>query len=175
MSMKTWIRVPSSSRKCLVVLMTIMILTSSLASGSHHYSPRAASPVQRLTGRFPLLDVLMGIGSDSDNKPAATSSLASNSEKQSSSLVDLASSLIGKGDTNTALYLKLFKLLLNLFMDVMMDRMGAERREDIANINPLTPFFLRLKNPVKTPAVNMPYPASQSQSIQTAFKPYFIN
>jgi len=174
MSMKTWIRVPSSSRKCLVVLMTIMILTSSLASGSHHYSPRAASPVQRLTGRS-LLDILMGIGSDSDNKPAATSSSASNSEKQSSSLVDLASSLIGKGDTNTALYLKLFKLLLNLFMDVMMDRMGAERREDIANINPLTPFFLRLKNPVKTPAVNMPYPASQLHSIQTALKPYFIN
>lgn len=165
-----------SSTKCFAVVMTIMVMTSSIACGTR-YNPRAtaASPVQKLTSRS-LLDLLMGgsslssLFSGSDEKPAASSS--SLIDKQSSPLMDLVSSLSGKGDGNSALYFKLFKLLLNLVMDVMMDRMGSDTREDTAKImNPLTPFFLRNRQVVQVPSSQTLKQLLESGS----FKPYFIN
>jgi hypothetical protein len=44
--------------------------------------------------------------------------------------MDIAHALIGKGDSNNSIYIKLFKLLFNLFMDIVMDRMA--KREDTA-------------------------------------------
>jgi hypothetical protein len=175
MSVKKSFKMPSTT-KSFAIFMTIMALSHCVLSHGNFYTPRAtaASPVQKLTSRS-LLDMLMGgsslLGGSDDEKPA-TSASSSTTNKQSSSLVDLATNLIGKGEGNSGLYIKLFKLLLNLFMDVMMDRMGSERREDVGKINPLAPFFLR-NRPL---FVNLPSASPSLQALQSGnFKPYFVN
>ena len=44
--------------------------------------------------------------------------------------MDIAQALVGKGDGSSSLYVKLFKLLLNLVMDVMMDRISKREASD---------------------------------------------
>ena len=121
----------------------------------------------------------MGIGSTDSEKSSLSASASAPSsssapEKQSSSLIDLATTLIGKGDGSNALYLKLLKLLLNLFMDVMLDRMGSDRREDTGKINPLnTLLFLRNERP---PVNSIPSSSPSLKLLQEgSFRPYFVN
>lgn len=61
----------------------------------------------------------------------ASSSSATSTIEKATGLLELAQALVGKGDGgSSSLYIRLLKLVLNLFMDFMMDRM--DRREDIA-------------------------------------------
>lgn len=109
-----------------------------------------------------LLDLLLGSANEGN---AATSVKVSNSvpEKTSATpVLDLAQSLIGKDNGNANLYLKIFKLIFNLFMDAMMDRMDLLdlRREDIQPEHSV--HFLRVKNLI----------AKKSPIFQTKLKHY---
>ena len=80
---------------------------------------------------------LLSLLKPSRSSANAASSLGSNAASSTSTiekatgLLELAQALVGKGDGgSSSLYIRLLKLVLNLFMDFMMDRM--DRREDIA-------------------------------------------
>lgn len=85
--------------------------------------------MQLLTGSTGTGNAASSLGS-----PAAASEAvpAASTTDKGTGLLDLAQALVGKGEGNGSLYVKLFKLLLNLFMDVMMDRIA--KREDTDQI-----------------------------------------
>lgn len=96
------------------------------------------------------------------------SALSGGGEKDKLSIIDMAQTFLQKGDMNN-LYIKLFKIFLNLFMDVMMDRMiGSKRREDV--------FPALLEHTSFQPyVVQRPSAVSTQRSFRSSFKPYFIN
>ena len=103
---------------------------------------RPRSLMQLLTGSSGTGNAASSLGSPA---AAAESAPAAATTDKASGLLDLAQALVGKGEGNSSLYVKLFKLLLNLFMDVMMDRIA--RREDTDHISFIP--HQRLLNEVK--------------------------
>lgn len=157
-----------SLRNCFILYLTTFVLCISFAlnkvNGQRTSSVKPFSHSSSIVEGRSLLDLLLG-GSSEGN--AATSIKGS-----SSPVLDLAQSLIGKDNGNTNLYVKILKLIFNLFMDVMMDRMDiGMRREDITPspfLNLLRPKYILKKSPVfGRPIESMLERRQQS-------KPYFV-
>lgn len=103
---------------------------------------------------------------------------SADTDKDKSSLLDLAQTFLqGTKNNENSLYLKVFKLLLNLFMDVMMDRMAAaKRREDpMGQITWMDPSIQKeLQTRFVQPYI-LPKVQRSVEQRQPAFKPYFMN
>lgn len=146
-----------------------LVLASSCANASPLAAVGQSKPFSQsapIEGRS-LLDLLIG-GSSVGN--AATSVKGSTSPFP---LLDLAQTLLGKGDSmNSKLYMKVLKLIFNLFMDVMADRMDeGTRREDIS------PLALSSLLRSKFSLNNSPVHERQVESIlkrQRMYKPYIV-
>lgn len=118
-----------------------------------------------------LLDLLLG-GSSEGN---AATSVKGSSSGEKNPLAELAQSLIGKDNGNANLYIKIFKLILNLFMDVMMDRMDVDKRREDISPSPIL-SLLRPKNFILKRSSSSPFerPVESMVERQRVFKPYFV-
>ena len=133
---------------CTCILWTVFLVPLCQASlrdpASAKALARPRSLLQLLTGSSAAGNAASSLGSP----PAAaadSSSASSATSDRASGILDIASALVGKGDGNASLYIKLIKLLLNLVMDVMMDRIAKREGSDRISLLPhllQRPLFL---------------------------------
>lgn len=154
-----------------VVFLISIILSSQLVSAAFPPSLQLLRPSHSRAMARSLLDLV------TNGQVSGGGSGSADTDKEKSSLLDLAQALIqGSKNNENSLYLKVFKLLLNLFMDVMMDRMAAaKRREDpmgqISWVNPV----LEQPKPQFHPFQPYTVVKAQRSSSEPPFKPYFVN
>ena len=157
-----------SLRNCtaLAVIISLCVLFINPSSASTLSSIRPVTQARPVVEGRSLLDFLLGGPSDGNSATSLKGPSTS-----SSPIIDLATALLGKDNVNTKLYIKIFKLIFNLFMDVMADRMDeAKRREDISpsSFNLFKSKFILKEAPLYE---------RQAQSIlkrQQMYKPYFV-
>ena len=104
---------------------------------------KSLSDPKGIEGRS-LLDLLLG--SATEGNAATSVKVSSSAPEKNSPVIDLAQSLIGKDNVNTNLYIKIFKLIFNLFMDMMMDRMDLDLRREDFQQTPMVSFLRHPKN-----------------------------
>ena len=153
------------------IAVTIVVFVSAI----HPSTALRLSDIKSLTGskdegRSLLLDLLLGLTSEeSAPKPVKVSNSPSSGTIKNSPVLDLAQSLIGKDtNVNNNLYIKIFKFIFNLVMDVMMDRMDVNlRREDVQRS--LFLDILRNKNIMLKRSPNFERPVERQQFSQHYF------
>lgn len=118
--------------QCIVA--TIVVFSfSSLTTAFPSSNTKSSIKSNQVEGRS-LLDLLLSGTSESS---AATAIKGITSLGEKNGLAELAQSLIGKDNGSTNLHVKILKLILNLFMDIMMDRRDVSKRREDFSPSPL--------------------------------------